>query len=98
MGKLTLSDLFGTLKEWHTEQTKFVEKYSEHIQALKTATEAVNSQKKSWLNSHKWLVITVAIVLVVFVAPLLMKANDICQFNIKFNESIGFQRCSQPNH
>lgn len=95
MPRLTLTDLFNTLKEWHNEQLAFVEKYSEHIEALKAATRSVESQKQSWPNRHKWLIITVAVVLVVFVAPIVMRKNDICEFSIKFNESVGFKSCEQ---
>ncbi len=93
MSNLTLKDLFDTLKEWHSEQLIFIEKYSEHIEVLKNATIAANVYKKSWLNSHKWLIILFASLLIIFGTPLVMRANNICQVNIKFNDNIGFQRC-----
>lgn len=95
MARLTLPDLFNTLKEWHQEQIKFLEKYTEHIETLKAATVLANSQQKSWFNAHKWLVVTVAVLIAVLVAPIVMKKNDICQINIKLSESIGFQSCEQ---
>lgn len=95
MPRLTLHDLFNTLKEWHAEQTSFVEKYSEHIGILKDATGEIKSQKLSWFNSHKWLIILVVIAAIIFIAPLVMKKNDVCQINLKLGESIGLERCEQ---
>lgn len=95
MSRLTLKDLFDTLKDWHTEQTAFVEKYSEHIEVLKRATALANAQKKSWFNEHKWLIVTIAVLVGVFALPLVMKKNNICQLNINFNEGLGVTTCRQ---